>query len=124
MAAALLLISHGSRSAQSRREVADLAQVLGKKSGCAIVEFAFLEVDKPAIPEGVEACIRRGARHIIVLPHFLTSGNHVLNDIPRILSEAAHKHPDVTIEVAPFVGSHERVPELMLELSRQARPVA
>lgn len=119
---ALLLISHGSKSAKATDEVVCLARTLKAKmsSNYGIVEHAFLDVEKPSIPEGIEACVRRGAAEIIVLPHFLVSGNHVLKDIPAHIESAKAKYPAVRFFVAPFLGSHEAIADLLIHLAGKA----
>src|SRR5688572_16298351 len=97
---AILLVSHGSRSRKAHDEAVDLARQVAKKTGFDAVEPAFLDVDRPSIPEGVDTLVRKGASEIIVLPNFLNSGNHVLEDVPRLVREAQSKHPSVKFRTA------------------------
>lgn len=113
---AILLITHGSRSIQSRDEVIALAAVLKERSQAKIVEYCFLEVDKPSIPEGIEACIKKDATHVTILFNFLNSGNHVLQDIPAFIEEAKKKHPNVTFKITSPIGQHPQIPDLFLDL--------
>ena len=113
---ALLLVSHGSRSAAARRENQGLAEVLKARSGCPVVECAFLEADSPSVPEGIEACARQGASEIVVLLNFLNSGNHVLKDVPALIEEAAEKHPGIRFRMTPPVGIHPGIADIFLEL--------
>ena len=113
---AILLVSHGSRSAKARQEVFDLAERLKKESCFSVLEVAFLEVEKPDILDGFSACVEKGATEIIVLQNFLNSGNHVLKDIPRCLKEASCRYPGIKFHIKPFVGSHPRLKDLFLDL--------
>lgn len=115
---AALLISHGSRSRQARLEVEALAARLKNESGWPAVGIAFLDVEEPTIPQGVEALARQGATEITALLNFLNSGNHVLNDIPAILDQARAAHPQLSIRLTPPIGAHPRIPELFLEVLR------
>lgn len=116
---AILLVSHGSRSRKAHDEAVELARRVAEKTGFDAVEPAFLDVDRPSIPEGVEALVRKGASEIIVLPNFLNSGNHVLEDVPRFVREAESRHPAVRFRMAPFVGSHPRMAELFADIVRE-----
>jgi len=112
---AILLISHGSKNKESRVEVISLVGELKEKSGCHIVEYAFLDVEYPRIPEGVESCVKQGAGEIVVLLNFLNSGNHVQVDIPAILKEEGKKYPEVKIDIKGPIGQHPKLPDLFLE---------
>ena len=113
---AILLATHGSRNENSRAEIVQLAQDIRQRSGASIVEFAFLDVDKPTIPEGIESCVKQGATEITVLQNFLNSGNHVLHDIPAIVADAKKKFPGLTFKMTPPIGRHPKIPDLFLDL--------
>jgi len=49
----ILLVSHGSKAPKAREEIDALAQQLKRKSGVAIVQPAFMEIESPDIPEGI-----------------------------------------------------------------------
>ena len=112
---AALLISHGSHSSQTEDEIKQLVLKLKQKLQLPIVEYAFLEITKPTILEGIENCIKGGATHITVLLNFLNSGKHVTEDIPQIIREARLKHPSVTIESTNPIGQHKNISDLFLD---------
>lgn len=113
---ALLLVAHGSRRQQSNDEVSMLAQKL--KYNCseqyAIIHAAFLELAETLIPEGIEKCINDGAKSVIVLPYFLNSGRHVVEDIPEIVNDTIQKYPDVDIKIAPHLGASALMMDLLI----------
>ena len=113
---AVLLISHGSRSAETKKEVVDLVERLRHRRAADIVDFAFLELESPSIPEGIDLCIQKGAGEVIVLLNFLNSGRHVDSDIPRIVDELRLKHPRVKISITKPVGQHPKIDDLFLDL--------
>ena len=113
---AVLLISHGSRSAKTKEEVGVLVKDLQKRTGITIFEYAFLEIESPGIPEGIDICVAKGATQVIVLLNFLNSGRHVNNDIPEIVRQAGQKHPHVCFSTTGPVGQHPRVAELFVDL--------
>jgi sirohydrochlorin ferrochelatase len=112
---ALLLVSHGSRSPQARREVDALAKVLKEKSGFPIVQTAFLDVETPDIPEGISLCANRGAAEIIVLMNFVNSGNHVMVDVPALVEQSARAYPTLKFRITPHIGGHPKIPDLFLD---------
>ncbi len=113
---AVLLISHGSRSAETKREVSELVERLRTKNAGDIVEFAFLELESPSIPEGIDMCISKGATKVVVLLNFLNSGRHVDVDIPAIVAEAQKKHPKISIAITMPVGQHPGIDGLFLDI--------
>jgi sirohydrochlorin ferrochelatase len=113
---AVLLISHGSRVFETKREVAALVERLRKAKPDHIVEYAFLELEAPSIPEGIDNCIAKGATRLTVLLNFLNSGRHVDLDIPQIVADARKRHPLVSISITKPVGQHPDIDKLFLDL--------
>lgn len=113
---ALLLIAHGSRRKQSNDEVVLLAEKL--KKNCSeqynIIHAGFLELAETLIPDGIKKCADDGATSIIVLPYFLNSGRHVVEDIPNIVEQTMPDYPDVDIKVAQHLGASELMMELLI----------
>ena len=113
---ALLLIAHGSRRKQSNDEVVILADRL--KLNCSeqyeIVHSGFLELAETLIPEGIRKCVDDGATSIIVLPYFLNSGRHVVEDIPNIVNDTKPHYPNIDIKIAPHLGASNLMMDLLI----------
>ncbi len=120
MKKAILLISHGSRSPRTKQEVAQLVEILKSQVSEALFEFAFLEIESPGIPEGIERCISKGATQIIVLLNFLNAGRHVDEDIPSIINAAQQKHPNIKFNITTPVGQHPKIANLFVDLINHA----
>ena len=113
---AALVISHGSRSSKTKQEVAQLVTRLQKRSRVPIWEFAFLEIESPSIPEGIETCLKKGADEVAILLNFLNSGKHVDEDIPRFIRQASKKYPGIRFHLSPPVGQHPKMADLFLKM--------
>ena len=113
---ALLLIAHGSRRQQSNDEVFLLAEKL--KNNCAdqydIIHAGFLELAETLIPDGIKKCVDDGATSIVVLPYFLNSGRHVIEDIPEEVDATRPLYPQVEIKIAPHLGASELMMDLLI----------
>ncbi|MDO7596859.1 MAG: CbiX/SirB N-terminal domain-containing protein [Pseudomonadota bacterium] len=113
---ALLLIAHGSRRKQSNDEVVILADRL--KLNCSeqyeIIHAGFLELAEMLIPDGIKKCVDDGATSIVVLPYFLNSGRHVIEDIPNIVNETKPHYPNINIKIAPHLGASNLMMELLI----------
>lgn len=113
----LLVIAHGSRRAASNDEVRQLVERIAnnEKSEFDDVSAAFLELADPSIPDGLEACIVRGAKEVVVFPYFLAAGRHVVEDIPNEVAPVMDKYPAVTVRIAPHLGYSSELPSIILE---------
>ncbi|HET7315177.1 CbiX/SirB N-terminal domain-containing protein [Salinisphaera sp.] len=114
---ALLVVAHGSRRAESNDEVRVLTERVRHAAGhrFAAIECAFLELAPPSIPDGLARLIDHGATHITVLPYFLAAGRHVAEDIPAEVEHTRRRHPGITIEIAPYLGTSDAMPGLLLD---------
>ena len=113
---AVLFISHGSRFPKAEEEVRSFVKELKQRSGISIFEYAFLDIMPPSIPQGIDACVARGATEIVVLLNFLNTGRHVDENIPSIIDEARKKYPAVTFRVTKPVGRHDQITDLFLDM--------
>ncbi|MXY14418.1 MAG: cobalamin biosynthesis protein CbiX [Proteobacteria bacterium] len=119
---ALLLVAHGSRHPGSSDEIRALAAKIAQTPGHQFdwVDYAFLEITEPSISEGVLGCVRKGAKHITVLPYFLATGRHVNVDIPTELEKARQEYPQVRITSTPYLGAAKEIPDILARLSQEA----
>ena len=77
------------------------------------VRCAYLEINRPSIPEAIRLSARRGAREIRVLPYFVLSGRHVVEHIPEIICHARKKNPGVRIKLCPYLGYDKRIVDVV-----------
>ncbi len=117
---AVLVVSHGSRSPQTKEEITSLIKILGRRLPGVMVEYAFLEIEHPSIPEGIDHCIAQGANHVIVTLNFLNAGRHVNDDIPAIVTAAQKKYPKITFAISKPIGQHAQIPDLFIDLIKNA----
>jgi len=119
----VLFVSHGSRFPQANEEAQSFAEELKQRSGVPIFEHAFLDIAPPSIPEGIDACIQKGATEIVILLNFLNTGRHVDEDIPYIVDEARAKYSGVTFHITKPVGQHDQIVDLFLDMIENGGPV-
>jgi sirohydrochlorin ferrochelatase len=120
---ALLLIAHGSRRQQSNDEVIELADKLKKNSDGQydIIHAGFLELAETLIPDGIKKCVDDGATSIVILPYFLNSGRHVIEDIPEIVNSTKSLYPEADIKIAPHLGASELMMDLLISSANSTR---
>jgi sirohydrochlorin ferrochelatase len=107
----------------SNDEVVVLAGKLRKNRShlYGIVNAAFLEAADVLIPEGIRQCVDEGASAIVVLPYFLNSGKHVVEDIPTIVNSCKGLYPDIEISIAPHIGASPLMLDIILASADTAK---
>ncbi len=119
---ALLIVAHGSRRAESNEEIRRLAGQVAQQTGdtYGFVSSAFLELAEPSIPDGIQHCIDLGAESVTIMPFFLSAGRHVVVDVPQLVQEKQHEHPNVQIRLAPYLGVSSLMPQLIAQSASAA----
>jgi sirohydrochlorin ferrochelatase len=111
----IVIVDHGSRIAESNRMLETLADLFAKRfSGkYSIVEPAHMEIAEPSIATAFAACVKAGAKRVVVCPYFLGPGKHWTQDIPRLTAQAAAAHPGIAYHVAPTLGIDDLILDLL-----------
>lgn len=112
---AALLLGHGSRVKEANNNMQKVVKLIEEKGVFLTVEAAFLELTPPGIPQGIEACVEKGAENIIIAPYFLHTGMHVKRDLPNIIKKEAKKYPGTKITYAKNIGFHPALVDIMLD---------
>ena len=122
MSLGIVIIDHGSRSAESNRLLHELANRFVRAYGdrYPIVEPAHMELAEPSISKAFERCVSRGADEIAVCPFFLGPGKHWQEDIPRLAAEAAEIFDVKHHILAAPLGLDELMLKLLDKRIRQA----
>ncbi|MBF4997691.1 sirohydrochlorin chelatase [Nocardia sp. BSTN01] len=101
-APALVLVAHGTRSAEGVRMIAALADAvraeMGRTGAEAPVRTAFVDVLGPTPAEVLRELNGVPA---VVVPAFLASGYHVYQDVPREVRDSGHSDVVVTPAMGP-----------------------
>jgi sirohydrochlorin ferrochelatase len=110
----LLLVDHGSRREDSNQQLEDMAERVRRlRPGDAVVA-SHMELAAPSIGEGYAQLVGAGASKIHVLPYFLGHGRHISEDIPRLVATAAATFPHISYTIAPALGPHDALAQLLL----------
>ncbi len=117
---ALLLIGHGSKAELANEQLTQLAALYPLSEQIQFVEVCYLEIAFPDIPGGIDLCVQRGAKEIVVMPYFLFDGMHVAKDIPAQIDEAVLRHPNVHIVLTPPIGVDPMMVELIMQRVKSA----
>ena len=96
----ILLLSHGSRLDDGEEVIKAYTEMFKEEYPNANVEYGFMEIRKPGIPETINKLTKgNDLEKIIVVPVFVAHGLHTKRDIPSLLGiesdfkeEDAHGH--------------------------------
>lgn len=113
---AVLLIDHGSRRAEANQLIERVAEMVrARMDDARIVEVAHMELAEPTIGHAFSRCVEQGATFVIAHPFMLAPGRHVVEDLPRLIAEAAASHPGTKYVVAEPLGAHRGIVEAVMD---------
>jgi sirohydrochlorin cobaltochelatase len=116
---ALLVVGRGSRDPDSNGEVARAARLLFEGRGVAWVDFCFFSLAAPSVADGIQRCVRLGARRIVVLPYLLFTGR-IYRQIQQQVATAQERYPGVRIHCASYLWPHDGVLEALVQRHAEA----
>lgn len=116
----LLIVAHGSRREASNEEVRVLATQVAERLQVPAdkVQVAFLELALPSIETALSDCFQQGVNEVSVLPYFLSSGSHVVSDVPREIAAVQAQWPDKVIKVLPHIGAADSMINMIVSAYR------
>ncbi|RII25373.1 MAG: sirohydrochlorin cobaltochelatase [Geobacter sp.] len=112
MKTAILLMAHGSRIPEANDAVHEIAAMVKEMTGYDIVEVSFREQHLPNIQQGIDACVAKGAKRVILMPYFLFVGAHVQEDLPEEMNRARERYPRVEFAMGTHLGVHRKLAEV------------
>lgn len=113
---AILFVGHGSQDPEGNEEVRHfINEIKLSFDSNLLIETCFLEFEKPTVTEGIEACIRKGATQVFIIPIMLLQAGHSKIHIPACIDEAKEKYPDVQFTYGRPIGIHEAALEICID---------
>jgi sirohydrochlorin cobaltochelatase len=106
---AVLFVGHGSKDSQGNEEIRKFVESMQPELSVPIIETCFLEFERPGVNEGLEACVKRGASRVAVIPMMLFSAGHSKIHIPAAIDEIKEKYPHVQFTYGRPIGVHDQV---------------
>ncbi len=103
---ALLVVGHGTKSADGCAQFAELVEAVAKEAPYADVEGGFLELAPPPIQDAVARLVAEGHRTVDVVPLVLIAAGHSKGDIPAALERERLRHPGLAFRYGRPLGPH------------------
>ena len=119
----LLVAAHGSRRASSNEDLSALVASVTPNLGENFdgVSAAFLEFASPSIEEKLTELFEQDATEVVVLPYFLSAGNHVVRDIPNIVDSVMSEFPGKKVNLLSHIGAFEAMSGVIVAASQLAK---
>jgi sirohydrochlorin ferrochelatase len=124
-AAALFLVTHGSKDRRSWLALQNFVAVARTKDkqgkhGDRLISGGCLEGQELSLSQQLEQfaieVMEKGISEIVILPLFLLSGVHVSEDIPSEVAIAQNNLPDkFTLRTTAYLGTNLQIPSLLLQ---------
>jgi sirohydrochlorin cobaltochelatase len=109
MPVGLLLFAHGARDVRWAEPFQRLCAAVARAAPDTRVALAYLELMRPDLDAAAAELAASGCRRIVVVPVFLGQGGHVREDLPRVVKDAADRHPECSFTLAGAVGEDDAV---------------
>ena len=109
----IIIIGHGSRSAESTAQFRDLVRQFAQTVPDDEVLDAYLEITAPSLPDAMAKAAHRGAGMILIIPCLLFAGVHVLRDIPTLIDGFKADHPGITVVLGRAIGADPLLVEIL-----------
>ena len=120
MKQAVILLGHGSIREQANVEVRNMWKMLAEQLPDLQISGFFVEVAEPTLEQEIGRLAEQGVERIVIVPMFLTRGNHLSNGIPRILEAMRQRYSHIQIELTRHLGVDPLLAEIIKNRLREA----
>jgi sirohydrochlorin cobaltochelatase len=111
---AVLVVGRGSSDPDANSDLSKIARLFYEGRPYPIVESAYVSMTPPNVADGLDRCLKLGAKRVVVFSYFLFTG--VLEERIREQSENfGAAHPGIELRYAGYFGSVEKVADLVVE---------
>lgn len=114
----ILFIGRGCSDDAAIQDFYTISSMLEQELQVLGVEQAFMGVAEPTVAQGIERCLQRGAKEIIMLPYFLFTGI-LMQRMGRMAATFEEENPEVKIKLANYFGYHPKLQNVLLERLQQ-----
>ena len=109
----IVILGHGSRREDANDEIREITAKLQEKNPDKKYQVAFLEFGKPSLVDAIEGLLEEDKfEKIIIMPMFLTVGNHMHRDIPGKILRLKTTYPDMKFAFARHIGPDRRIVDI------------
>lgn len=109
----IIILGHGSRREDANDEIREITTKLAANYPQSPCREAFLEFGTPSLVDAIEALLEENPlEKVIIMPMFLTIGNHMHRDIPGKILRLKTTYPHVNFVFAKHLGPDPRIVDI------------
>ena len=116
---AVLLLGRGGSDPDANSDLYKIARLLWEKTNYKIVEPAFMGVTNPLVNEGIERCIKLGAKKVVILPYFLFTGI-LIKRLEDMMVPIQNQYSAVEFQLADYFGYHPKLQTILIDRVEEA----
>lgn len=116
---AILFIGRGGSDVDANSDFYKISRLLWERIDVMSVECAFVGVTYPTVEEGMERCVRLGAKNIIMLPYFLFTGI-LMERMEEMKASFDAKYSSLNIQLADYFGYHPKLKSVVHDRMEEA----
>lgn len=116
---AILLIGRGGSDAGANSDFYKITRLLWERLNVKWVESAFMGVTTPLVDEGIERCLKLGAKKVVMLPYFLFTGI-LMERMAKMKDGYKEQYPEHEFMLANYFGYHPKLQTILKERTQQA----
>lgn len=120
MKQAVILLGHGSIREEANEEVRNMWRMLAEQLPGMDIRGSFVEVAEPTLERTIGQLAAEHVERIVIVPMFLTRGNHLSNGIPRILEAMRQQYSHMQIDLTRHLGVDPLLAEIIKNRLREA----
>ncbi len=120
MGKGVIILGHGSRREEANQEIKQMTDMLQTDDQGIIYQVAFLAFGQPDLPEAAGILKHRGVEAITVVPVFLVTGNHIMQDIPEEIAALKLHYPDIEFTMARHFGPDPGIVNIIKDRIKEA----
>ena len=117
---AVVLLGHGSIREEANKEVRAMWDMMQDELPELEISGCFVEVAEPTMEQEIDRLAAEGFHRIVIVPMFLTRGQHLSNGIPRILEVMRQKYTQIQIDLTRHLGIDPLLAEIIKNRLREA----
>lgn len=102
---AVVVLGHGSRRQEANAELEEIINLLAQRHDEWLIQKAYAEFAEPTLEQAVESLLEQGITDIVLMPFFLTMGNHLNKNLPDRLAKLTAVNPHLSITEARHLGA-------------------
>lgn len=115
---AVIVLWRGGSDPDANSDLYKITRLLWEKTNYKIVETSFMGVTAPLIDEGVERCLKLGAKKVVILPYFLFTGV-LIKRLEEMVKQYKMQHENIEFKLAGYFGFHPKLQTILKERAEE-----